>query len=117
MKPVRTHPHRRGVLASALVAALFLSGCAFGPSSKTDLCASFDDLGSQLTRGNGVFGNPLFKAAGNLGAVAARFPDTSVTADGAQLNAVAKSDSTSIGELMNATQHIARVCGHQLSPF
>lgn len=106
--------NRTSSLVTAVLAVAVAAGCASGPSTKTELCASFTTLDKQLLKGNGVFGNPLFKAVDALGDVAARYPDARVSSDGAALHKIADSDSTSGGELMNATSHIANVCGHPL---
>jgi hypothetical protein len=110
---IRTLSHACLVAAVAAV-AIGTAGCASVPSSKSELCASFSALDKQLLKGNGVFGNPLFHAVDDLGDIAARYPDATVSRDGAALHKIADSDSTSGGELMDATAHIANVCGHPL---
>jgi hypothetical protein len=102
------------LVAAVAAVTVGTAGCASGPSTKSELCASFNTLDQQLLKGNGVFGNPLFRAADDLGDVAARYPDATVSRDGAALHKIADSDSTSGGELMDATGHIANVCGHPL---
>lgn len=102
---------------SALVmAALLPAGCSTGPSTREQVCGSFDALGSQLLQGNGIIGNPLFHKVGNLADVAGRYHDgPDLTADAKALHRIAGSDSTSGTELMQATTHIAALCGHPLA--
>jgi hypothetical protein len=105
------------VAAAALVASagLVLSGCSSGPSTKAEVCATYDELGTQLLQGNGVFGNPLFHKAEDLADVADRYEGSpSLAGDAAALADIADSDSTSGEELMAATGSIASLCGYPL---
>jgi len=45
-------PPAIGVMVSAAV----LCGCASGPSTKVEVCKTFDELGIQLMQGNGILG-------------------------------------------------------------
>jgi hypothetical protein len=102
------------ICVSVLTAAT-LTGCSRGPSTREEVCASFDTLGQQMTEGNGVIGNPLFHKAGALADVAERYPGSPGLADDAKrLHRIANADSTSIEQLLNATTHIADLCGHPL---
>jgi hypothetical protein len=102
--------------AVASAGVLILGGCSSGgPATETQLCKQFDSLGSQLLQGNGIIGNPLFHATKELGDLARRYPNNvGVAADGAALKKIGGGESLSGGDLENATQHIADVCGHPL---
>jgi hypothetical protein len=78
------------------------------------VCRDFDELGTQMMRGNGIIGNPLFRAAGSLADTADRYDATDIAKDAKQLHEIADSDSTSVAELMSATTQISRLCGHPL---
>jgi hypothetical protein len=98
-----------------LLPVLGTSACSSGPTTKAQVCKSFDELGAQLVQGNGVFGNPLFHKAGKLADVADRYEDgDALSSDAAQLHSIASSDSTDINALMNATTNIAALCGAPL---
>lgn len=102
-------------VVSLAAAGLLLAGCASEPASKAEVCAVFDELGSQAMEGNGVFGNPLFNKAEDLADVADRYEEgPSLAGDAAALQEIADSDSTSGMELMGATGSIADLCGHPL---
>jgi hypothetical protein len=101
-------------VVAVVISAAVISGCASGPSTKDEVSKTFDELGTQLIQGNGVFGNPLFHKAGELGDLAARYPGQSLTADAEALKAIADSSSTSGGQLMAATGRITDLCGHPL---
>lgn len=105
---------RRTALCLAVAGAVFVGGCATGPTTKEEVCQEFDELGTQLLQGNGIFGNPLFTKAGVLSNVADRYEERDLSADAAALDRIADADSTSGYELMNATRGIADLCGHQL---
>jgi hypothetical protein len=98
-----------------LVITVAMVGCTAKPATKQEVCRSFDGLGAQLLQGNGIIGNPLFRHADELSDVADRYhgPDD-LSADAKALHGIAKSDDTSGEELMNATRHIADMCGHPL---
>ena len=103
-----------GMLTLAL-AGVLVTGCTSGPSTKEQICASFDALGTQLTEGNGIIGNPLFHKAGALADVASRYHgEPNLAVDATALRRIADSDSTSGVELTRATVHIAQLCGHPL---
>ena len=106
---------RSALTAVTLATMLVVAGCG-GPTTKQEVCDSFDALGTQFMQGNGIFGNPLFHKAEDLAGIAGRYdgePDLSGDAD--RLQEIADSDSTSGLELMNATTHIAELCGHPLA--
>jgi hypothetical protein len=92
-----------------------LSGCAAkGPVTKAELCTDFDAVSNQLYRGV-LNDNGVFRAAGQLAGTARRYQEsTAVRASADQIAKIAKSDSTSLNELRNATIAIADVCGHPL---
>jgi hypothetical protein len=103
-------------VVSLAAAGSLLAGCATGPTDKAQVCAAFDELGTQLMQGNGVFGNPLFTKAEDLADVADRYQGgPSLAGDAAALEEIADSDSTSGAELMSATGSIATLCGHPLA--
>jgi hypothetical protein len=103
------------VAATAALTALGVAGCAFGPSTRADVCQQFDDLGQKVANANGFFDNPVFTEAGDLAGTAGRYPGTpNLSSDAASLKQIADSDSTSVDELENATTHIAQLCGHPL---
>jgi hypothetical protein len=103
------------VLAMTALGGVLVSGCSAGPSTKDAVCTSFNDLGTQLVQGNGLFGNPVFHKAGDLGDLASRYPARDLSANAAALKNIANSDSTSGQELMSATDQIADLCGHPLA--
>jgi hypothetical protein len=96
-------------------AAGTLSACVGGPSTKEDVCSTFDELGTQLMKGNGVFGNPLFRKVDDLSGVAGRYDGVDLSSDSDALHRIAESDSTTSLEIIRATSRIADVCGHPLS--
>jgi hypothetical protein len=103
-------------VVSLAAAGMLLSGCATRPANKAEVCDAFDDLGTQLLEGNGVFGNPLFNKADDLADIADRYEGSpSLTGDAAALKEIADSEATSGAELMAATESIATLCGHPLS--
>jgi len=104
------------VTSLTIIALTFAAGCGpSGPSTRAEVCSAFTTLGAQAMQGNGVFGNPLFTKAGDLADVAGRFPGSpNLASDSSALHAIADSDSTSELALMNATQHIAALCGQGL---
>jgi hypothetical protein len=101
------------ITAIILVSPLF-SGCSSEPSTQVEVCTTFGELGAQVLRGNGIFGNPLFHKADELSDVAKRYKGADLSGDAAALHRIAGDDSTSGVELMNATTHIAQLCGHRL---
>ena len=102
-------------VASLAAAGMLLPACATQPTDKTEVCAAFDELGTQLLEGNGVFGNPLFNKAEDLADIADRYEGgPSPTGDATALEAIADSDATSGAELMAATESMATLCGHPL---
>lgn len=103
-----------GTAVGMAVCVLTFAGCSSGPSTQTEVCDAYDNLASEAFQGNAGFGNPLFDAAGELGNVAAAYPDSGVQQDGAELKAIADSDSTSVAELESATTSIASLCGGSL---
>lgn len=69
-----------------------------------------------MSNANGIFDNPVFDQAGTLSDMAGRYsgsPDLS--GDATALNRIAKSDQTSVGALIDATQQIAKLCDVSLS--
>jgi hypothetical protein len=95
--------------------AVALAGCATEPSTKQDVCASFDELSEQIPQGNGFIGNPLFNRVKDLADVASRYEgEPDLSGDAADLKQIGESDSTTILEIMNATDDIAQLCGHPL---
>lgn len=100
---------------AAISAAIMLGGCTSSPSTQADVCKSFKELGDQLLRGNGVIGNPLFHKADALSHVASRYHGQDLSVDARALHRIAKSDSVSGEDLMNATTRIANLCGHPLA--
>ncbi len=106
----------------ALVVAL-TPGCSmFGPTTVSEVCAEFDELGDRFVEVNGFADNSLFSQAGDLADVAGRYDGTpSLSADADALEEISDSDSTTGFELMAATGSIASLCGRQLgegvSPF
>lgn len=106
-------------LVSAILVMLMgagVSGCAmFGPTTKAEVCAEFDELGRRFAAVNGFFDNALFSQAGDLADVAGRYEGTpSLDTDADALSNISDSDSTSGFELMAATATIAGLCGNYL---
>lgn len=92
-----------------------LIGCAAdGPATKAELCSSFDAVSKELYRG--VFNdNGVFRKAGDLAGTVERYQaSTQVQASAPGIRKIARSKSTSLNELRNATIAIADVCGHPL---
>lgn len=106
----------RAFLAATIgITLIVVSACSNGPSTQADLCQTFDKLGSELAHANGFFDNVIFQTAGDLGDLAARFPQRDLSADAASLKEISGSDSTSSLALARGTEGIAQVCGHPLS--
>ncbi|MBN0047571.1 hypothetical protein JS756_26390 [Streptomyces actuosus] len=56
---------------------------------------------------------PGVLGAGNLADAAERYEGTEdLSADAKRLDEISDADETSMNELMNATRHIAHLCGH-----
>jgi hypothetical protein len=105
----------RSALTVVALATMLVAACG-GPTTKDEVCDSFDALGTQLLQGNGILGNPLFHKAKALADIAGRYDgDPDLSGDADRLQDIADSDSTSGLELMNATARIAELCGHPLS--
>jgi hypothetical protein len=86
-----------------------------GPSTKAEVCASFDKLGQRLRGANGIFDNAVFSQAGDLAGLAGRYKGTpDLSRDAEALENIADSNATNGFQLMRATQSIARLCGHSL---
>jgi hypothetical protein len=86
-----------------------------GPSTKDEVCASFDSLGDKVRNANGFIDNPVFRQASDLSDLAGRYegqPD--LTADAEALEKIGDSNATSTVQLTNATRRIASLCGHPL---
>lgn len=108
------HNTQVGKLLAAVVGLLLVCSCSVTPATKSEVCKSFDDLGTQFMQGNGIFGNPLFRQAATTGHIAKRYPDAGVQRDGEELLNLGDADSMSGDQLEGATAHIANLCGHPL---
>jgi hypothetical protein len=95
--------------------AVLLAGCSSGPSTKAEVCSSFDSLGTKLMHANGILDNGIFDEAGNLGDTAGRYQGADLSRDASALKKIADSSSTSGAALMNATGEVANLCGHPLA--
>jgi hypothetical protein len=106
------------VLPAATVALVLClagsaAGCVRSPSTKEEVCSTYNELGEQYMQGNGIIGNPLFHKADKLGDVASRYKgEPSLAHDAKALHAIADSDATNGLQLANATTNIAQLCGH-----
>jgi hypothetical protein len=100
---------------TAALTALGIAGCATVPTTRTEVCQQFDDLGQKFLASNGFLDNPVFDEAGALADTAGRYPGSpNLSADATTLKQIANSDSTTGLALMDATTHIAQLCGHPL---
>lgn len=106
------------VLGAGIVIVLglfgFLANMLGGDEAATrdSICLKYDELSERLRQGNGIFDNPLFNKAGDLGDVAARYDgDVGVNVDGEMLKRIASADSTNGAELEAASRNIADLCG------
>ena len=102
---------KRLLAPAAALLVLLASACSIGPTSKEDVCSSYQHLLNQVPIGNIGFGNPLFTAAGDLASVAGRYNGSDLSADATALQKIADADSTSDLQIINATAHIATLCG------
>jgi hypothetical protein len=102
--------------ACTVAIGVLATGCSlFGPTTKNEVCAEFDDLGERYLAANGVIDNLLFIQAGALADVADRYDGTpGLSSDAEALEEISDSDSTDGLELMSATATIAELCGHVL---
>lgn len=100
----------RPLLLVAAVLAMLASACSLAPTSKDQVCASYQSLLSQIPIGNLGFGNPLFTDAGDLSRVADRYTGGGLSSDATALQKISDADSTSILEISQATTHIAALC-------
>jgi hypothetical protein len=100
----------RLLLPLAALIAVLTAACSLAPTSKDQVCASYQSLLGQISVGNLGFGNPLFTDAGDLSRVADRYTGGGLSADAAALDKISGADSTSIYELAKATTHIATLC-------
>lgn len=104
---------RRVILMIAVAAAL--TGCSLGPTTKDEVCESYQELGHSVSKANGIFDNAIFSDAGTLSNVAGRYErGDQLKTDAEALEAISDSKSTTVMALMNATQQIGRLCGQQL---
>jgi hypothetical protein len=93
-------------------AVVVVAGCSSAPSTKSDVCGAFDDVGTQLVQGNGL-GNPLFHKIGELAGAAGRYEGSAdLSSDASSLHDLADAHSVSGLDLMEATQNIGSLCGH-----
>jgi hypothetical protein len=100
---------------AAIAAAVLVSACSLGPTSKEEVCKSFTELGASFNDANGIFDNAVFRRAGALADVAERYNGGSTLKNDAKaLSDIADSNRTNGVALLNATQQIAKLCGHQL---
>lgn len=98
-----------------IVVAVAVAGCSFGPTTKDDVCKSYRELAHSVSNANGIFDNAIFSDAGTLSSVAGRYEGgDQLKTDAEALDAISDSKSTTVLALMNATQHIAQLCGQQL---
>lgn len=105
---------RREFLAVALAAALAACGSP-GPTSRGALCQTFDALGKEVLSVHVLSDNAVFRRAGDLADAAERYEASSeVKSEARRIRRIADSDSTSVEQMMNATQAVAGVCGHPL---
>lgn len=102
-------------MLTVIVVAVAVTGCSLGPTTKDEVCESFQELGDSVSNANGIFDNAIFSDAGTLSSVAGRYEGgDQLKSDAEALDAIADSKSTTVLALMNATQQIARLCGQQL---
>ncbi|RSN61437.1 molybdenum ABC transporter substrate-binding protein [Amycolatopsis sp. WAC 04182] len=104
------------VTLAAVVGLTTVSGCGpTGPSTRTEVCTTFDQLGEKLLGANGLYDNALFSKAEDLADAAGRYPGApGLTMDSAALTKIADSNSTTGHALVQATSTIADLCGHPL---
>jgi hypothetical protein len=104
------------IAVSVVVAGSVTTACSlFGPTTKTEVCSEFDELGDRFLHANGVVDTLIFSQAGTLADVADRYDGSPGLADDASaLEKISDADTTSGLELMAATNDIASLCGHVL---
>ena len=103
-------------LALAAFVAVLVTACSMAPTTKEEVCASFDELGKKFMSTTGIYDNPVFSQAGELSSVAGRYKGgDSLKADADALGKISDSKSTNGRELANATTRIAALCGHPLA--
>lgn len=101
-----------GAAATALALTAVMTGCSTAPTTQAEVCAAYDELAEQALQGNGIFGNPLFKAVEKLADKAGAYEGGgSVAAAADRLHDIADADSTSIGEIEDAASAIGQLCG------
>lgn len=106
----------RLLIPTAGVLIACASACAGGPSTAADVCTAFDELAGSVRAMTGFYDNPVFSHADDLGDVAGRYRGgADLSADVAALHGIADGDTTSVTQLEAATDHIARLCGHDLT--
>ena len=99
---------------AALHLVMGMAACSTGPTTKTQLCSDFDELGTRISKANGVFDNGIFRQAGKLGSSAEAYEGADLARDAKRLKDISDSNSTSGLELMQASTGTASVCGHPL---
>jgi hypothetical protein len=109
---MRTTAPLKALVTLLLAAALPIAGCSQGPSTKEEVCTSFDHLREKAVGANGLWDNAVFHKAGELSGLAGRYEGTDLSADAAALKKIADSDSTTVFALEKATTSISRLCGH-----
>jgi hypothetical protein len=98
------------------LAAVVLAGClSREPTTRAALCEKFDALGKELLTTHILSDNAVFRRAGEMADAAERYQaSAAVKAEAKRLRKIADSDSTSGGQLLDATQAVADECGHPL---
>jgi hypothetical protein len=100
----------RRLLSLAAMLVALTTACSLAPTTKDEVCTSYQSLLNQIRIGNFGFGNPLFTDAGDLGRVADRYTGGGLSTDAAALGKISDADSTSVLELSRATTNIAALC-------
>ena len=107
---------RSSSLLALMVVALVLTSCfSSEPTTKAALCEKFDALGKEMLTTHFLSDNAVFRRAGDMADAADRYEASpAVKAEAKRIREIADSDSTSVGQMMNATRSVADECGHPL---
>jgi hypothetical protein len=98
-------------MSIAVVGVLTTACSLFGPTTKDEVCAEFDELESRVATANGYIDNLVFIQAGTLADVAERYDgEPDLTTDAEALETISDSNSTTNFELMAASTTIASMC-------
>ena len=105
----------RGTGRGMILMLVVLVGCG-GDTTREDVCGAYNGLSAEVSGPHPFSDNVVFRKARALSNQASRYKDSAVVmAEADDLRRIGESNSTSLGELSDATTAIAGLCGHTLA--